>query len=283
MKTFHRRVAVITGAGSGIGQALAVQLAQQGCAVALADKNLDALKLTREMVQDQDGRCSIHELDVSDLTAVKAFADTVHKEFGSINMLFNNAGVTLMDTVANQSIDDINWLMNINFWGVVYCTQVFLPYILDAEDAHIINVSSIFGMVAVPGNSAYNASKFAVRGYTEALRHEYMKSHLNVTCVLPGGVKTGIINNAKFKTSGLAASKAEMEKRFQSNVKTTPEQAAQQILNGVLKNKARVIIGKDAKIMDFVARLFPTTYYHILGIERRANSQQAPQTNSAIG
>ncbi|NIB38702.1 SDR family NAD(P)-dependent oxidoreductase [Pseudomaricurvus alkylphenolicus] len=280
MKTFSGRVAAVTGAGSGIGQALAVELAKRGCAVALADKNLDALKLTQELVYDNDGRCSVHALDVSDRDAVTQFANDVNKRYGEVHLLFNNAGVTLVDTIENQSIEDMQWLMGINYWGVVHCTQAFLPYMRQAPEAHIINVSSIFGMLAVPGQSAYNSSKFAVRGYTEALRHENLGTSLKVTCVLPGGVKTGIMTSSRIKIDrlGSSQSKEEMIRNFNTKVKTTPEQAALRILKGVERDEPRVVIGWDAKLMDLVTRLFPRSYDRILGFRRRFEHQSTIAT-----
>lgn len=279
MKTFSGRVAAVTGAGSGIGQALAVELAKRGCAVALADKNLDALKLTQELVYDNDGRCSVHALDVSDRDAVTQFANDVNKRYGEVHLLFNNAGVTLVDTIENQSIEDMQWLMGINYWGVVHCTQAFLPYMRQAPEAHIINVSSIFGMLAVPGQSAYNSSKFAVRGYTEALRHENLGTSLKVTCVLPGGVKTGIMANSRIKIDRLGSSQSKEEMiRFNTKVKTTPEQAALRILKGVERDEPRVVIGWDAKLMDLVTRLFPRSYDRILGFRRRFEHQSTTAT-----
>jgi short-subunit dehydrogenase len=268
MKEFNNRVAVITGGASGIGRSLALNLAKRGVTVALADKNMEGLEETRKMVIELGGTASIHELDVSDYAAFSALAHTIELQHGQVHMLFNNAGVTLIDRASEQSLEDFHWLMNINFWGVVYGCKAFLPTLAKADEAIIINVSSLFGLLALPLQSAYNASKFAVRGYTEALRTEMSGSSIQVTCVHPGGIKTDITKNAKVSDSAIGISKDQLNKDFEKLAKTTSEQAAQIIISGIEKNNPRILVGPDAKVMDFIVRLFPAKYTKLLGFEK---------------
>jgi NAD(P)-dependent dehydrogenase (short-subunit alcohol dehydrogenase family) len=268
MKSFRRRVVVITGAASGIGRCLAVQLAQQGAQLALADMNAEGLAETRTLVEAAGARCSVHSLDVADREAVENFAANVVAAHGAVHVVFNNAGVTLVDTVQNQSYEDFNWLMNINFWGVVYCTRAFLPYLQQVDEAHIVNVSSVFGLLAVPLQSAYNSSKFAVRGFTEALKMELAGSHIHVSCIHPGGIKTGIALNSRMNETSIGTSREQMKADFDAQARTTAEQAAAIIIKGVLKNKRRILVGTDAKIMSLLTRLFPGSYEKIMGIEK---------------
>jgi butyryl-CoA dehydrogenase len=181
-------------------------------------------------------------------------------------MLFNNAGVSLIDSVENQSFDDFHWLMNINFWGVVYGTHAFLPLLKQSPQAHLVNVSSLFGLLSLPLQSAYNSSKFAVRGFTESLKMEMAGTNVSVHCVHPGGIKTNITNNAKIFTNHVPKSKILAD--FNKQAKTTAEQAADVILLGIVKNKRRILIGNDAKILDRIVRWFPATYEKILGFEK---------------
>jgi len=270
MKNFKNSVAVITGAASGIGRALALNLASRGAIVVLADKNMQGLKETKRLVNLQDGSASVHELDVSDAAAFSALAKEVYDKYGQVNMLFNNAGVTLVDTASEQSLEDFHWLMNINFWGVVHGCKAFLPYLQKADDAALVNVSSLFGLLTVPLQSAYNASKFAVRGYTEALRTEMKGSSIQVSCVHPGGIKTDIAKNAKVSGDSVNFSQDQFSKAFNKLAKTSAEQAAQVIISGIEKKKRRILIGSDAKFMDFIVRIFPAKYSKVLGFEKRA-------------
>lgn len=267
MKNLNNRVAVITGAASGIGRALAIQLRALGCDLALADMDKKGLKTLQNDLGGNDTDCLLYTLDVSDQSAMTDFAATVEKQFGQVHMLFNNAGVSLLDKAERQSINDMEWVMNINFWGVVYGCTAFMPLMQKVDEAHIINISSLFGLVASPLQSAYNASKFAVRGYSEALKMELCNSHINLSCVHPGGIKTNIISNLRISDNGLAASRGVLETKFMSNAPTTADQAATIILKGVSKNRRRIIVGRDAKFIDFIARLFPNSYEKILKLE----------------
>lgn len=263
---FNGNVAVITGAASGIGKSLALKLAAMGCNLALADKDLSGLLEVQKLTQNLDANTIIKVLDVADNNDVTLFAEQVFEQFSRVDMLFNNAGVSLIDSVENQSLEDFHWLMNINFWGVVHGTNAFLPYLKQSKSAHIVNVSSLFGLLSLPLQSAYNASKFAVRGFTESLKMEMAGSSVSVHCVHPGGIKTNITNSAKVSTPHV--SKSAILEGFNKQAKTTADQAATDIINGVLKNKRRILVGNDAKLLDKIVRWFPATYEKILGFEK---------------
>ncbi len=268
MRDFNKCVAVVTGAGSGIGRALALQLASEGADLALADINQDGLDETAKMVGNFDVKMRADVLDVSDEAAVFAYAEVVQTHFGTVNLVINNAGAALNGEFSKSSMADFKWQMGVNFWGVAYGTKAFLPLLEKAEWGHIVNVSSIFGIIAASGNSAYNASKFAVRGMTEALRIELdaAGSTVSCTCVHPGGVKTNIARTARTvrDNSPDAKSKEELAAQFDAVAKTTPEKAAQIILKAAAKNKKRVLVGFDAWLLDKIQRLFPTRYSGIL-------------------
>jgi short-subunit dehydrogenase len=266
MKKFNQPVAVITGAASGIGRALAIQLADKGYHLALADKDTDGLETLQQQIQTMGVECFIAHLDVSDNPAFMAFAQHTHDKFNRVDMLFNNAGVSLIDSVENQTLEDFHWIMNINFWGVVHGTNAFLPYLKASPSAHIVNISSIFGLLSLPLQSAYNASKYAVRGFTEALKMEMAGSNLAVHCVHPGGIKTNITNNAKVSTNSIP--KSQLIADFNKQQKTTAEQAAKIILAGMDKKQRRILVGEDAILLDGVVREFPDTYEDILGFEK---------------
>jgi NADP-dependent 3-hydroxy acid dehydrogenase YdfG len=266
MTQYYDQVAVITGAASGIGMALALKLADKGCKVALADKDFEGLEVLQPQIEAKGVECLIASLDVSDNQAFIAFAQQTNDKFNRIDMLFNNAGVSLIDSVDNQALEDFHWLMNINFWGVVHGTQAFLPYLKASPSGHIVNVSSLFGLLSLPLQSAYNASKYAVRGFTEALKMEMAGSNLSVHCVHPGGIKTNITNNAKISTNAIP--KSQLIADFNKVAKTTAEQAADIILAGIAKKQRRILVGGDAKLLDRIARWFPSSYEKILGFEK---------------
>lgn len=264
MKSFSNKVAVITGAGSGIGRALAQTLSAEGALLALSDVNLKGLQDTQASLKG-NGKVLITQLDVSDRHAFEEYSQVIIDEFGHADLLFNNAGVALSQTVENCSYDDFEWMMNINFWGVVYGTKSFLPHLLCRPEAAIINISSIFGIIALPTQSQYNAAKFAVRGFTESLRQEVKDSNLYVSCVHPGGIKTNIVANGRMHTSMVGdQTHAEQIEEFNKMARTTPMKAAETILTGIRKNKRRILIGHDAKLIDRLQRLFPEKYTSIL-------------------
>ncbi|CAB1221641.1 SDR family NAD(P)-dependent oxidoreductase [Acinetobacter bouvetii] len=264
MKSFHQKVAAITGAGSGIGQQLAIQLAQQGAHLALSDVNEQGLAETLSKVKQYPVHVTLTKLDVSDREAVQSWAAQTVKDHGQVNLIFNNAGVALASTVEGMSYEEAEWIFNINFWGVVYGTKAFLPYLKQSGDGHIINISSLFGLTAQPTQSAYNATKFAVRGFTEALRQELDLENVGVsaTCVHPGGIRTNIANSARMSDSirSLGMNPERASSAFNKVLKTPPEVAAKVILNAVQNNERRVLIGNDAKIIDLIQRIAPTHY-----------------------
>ncbi len=273
MKSFANKVAAITGAGSGIGRALALNLAQQGCHLALSDVNEAGLAETVKQAAAFGVKVTSQKLDVSNKDGVHAWADSVVAEHGKVNLIFNNAGVALGSTVEGMSYDELAWVMNINFWGVVYGTKAFLPYLKASGDGHIVNVSSVFGLCAQPTQSAYNASKFAVRGFTEALRQELdlENAPVSVTCVHPGGIKTNIARAAKMNDSirSVGLDPATSTQNFEKLFRTTPADAAGVILNAVHKDSRRVLIGSDAYVIDVMQRLLPTSYQKLVTMGTR--------------
>ena len=265
MKNFKNKVAAITGGGSGIGQQLAILLAIQGCHISLSDINEKGLQQTVELLKPYSNiTVTTKKLDVSDREAVKQWAQETVQDHGSVNLIFNNAGVALGSTVEGATYEDLEWIVGINFWGVVYGTKEFLPFIKQTQDGHIINISSLFGLTAQPTQSGYNATKFAVRGFTESLRQELdiEKSGVSSLCVHPGGIRTNIAKSAKMSDSlnSLGMDPTKSIQNFDKLLRTPPEEAARQILQAVLKNKRRLLIGSDAKILDAFQRLFPTGY-----------------------
>jgi len=267
MKSFRGRVAAITGAGSGIGRALAVELAGRGCDLALSDINEIGLAETAERARAAGVRVTTKRVDVADRAAVYAWADEVARDHGKVNLIFNNAGVALGATVEGARDEDLEWLMDINFWGVVHGTRAFLPHLKAAGEGHVVNISSIFGLIGVPAQSAYNAAKFAVRGFTESLRQELdiMRCGVSSTSVHPGGIKTNIARAARTDPSlaSLGLDPAGASDRFAENFITTPEAAARTILRAVEKDRRRVLVGPDAHVVDALQRLLPSLYQRL--------------------
>ena len=267
MKNFNNKVAAITGAGSGIGQQLAVLLAKQGCHLALSDVNEQGLLKTLELIKDMGVRATLDKVNVANLEEVRAWAEKVEQDHGSINMIFNNAGVALGSTVEGASYDELEWIVGINFWGVVYGTKEFLPRIKKTGDGHVVNISSLFGLTAQPTQSAYNATKFAVRGFTESLRQELDIENVGVSalCVHPGGIRTNIAKAAKMNDSlrALGMSPEKSARSFNKLLRCPPEEAARQILEAVQKDRRRLLIGNDAKVIDLMQRVMPTGYQKV--------------------
>ncbi|HKC89122.1 MAG TPA: SDR family NAD(P)-dependent oxidoreductase [Blastocatellia bacterium] len=268
MKIDHNTVAVVTGAASGIGRALAVRLAQEGASLAIADIKAPALDETAQMLRPAGGspvKVTTHVVDVSDKERVAAFAREVVEAHGRASLLINNAGVGLFGTVDQLSIEDIEWLMGVNFWGVVHCVKHFLPILRRQPQAHIVNISSVFGIVSPAGHSAYVASKFAVRGFTEALRHELAGGPVKVSVVHPGGIKTNIANNAR---PGAGADQAAVEREraiFNIAARTSPDTAADRIVRGMLRDEERILVGADAWAIDRIQRWAPVKYWRLVG------------------
>ena len=267
MRAFRGKVAVITGAGSGIGRALAVRLAGMGSALALSDVDEAGLAETRTLLAPSGVRVTTERVDVADRAAVHRHADAVIAAHGRVHLVINNAGVALAASVAEMTYEDFDWLMGINFWGVVHGTKAFLPHLLQADEGHIVNISSIFGIIAVPGQAAYHAAKFAVRGFTESLRQdlELVRARVSATCVHPGGIRTNIVRRARLSTErAQRVTKEEMSREFERLARTSPEQAAAAIIRGVERNARRVVIGPDAKFLAGVQRLLPTAYQRLI-------------------
>lgn len=248
-------VAVITGAGSGIGRSLARQMAAQGAQLALADINTAALEETRSLL----GTATAHTytVDVSSAADVQDFAHRVERDFGGASLLINNAGVALFGTFAELSLAEFDWLFRINFWGVVHGCKFFLPMLLRQPEARIVNVSSVFGLFGPPGQSAYAASKFAVRGFTDSLREELRGTSVKLTCVHPAGIATNIAQNARAGAATRPQDQEAAKKRYARALRIAPEMAAGAIIQGILADKDRVLIGRDAYRIDFLARLLP--------------------------
>ncbi len=268
MQTFHNKVAAITGAGSGIGQQLAILLAKQGCHLALSDLNEQRLLETLALLNNPKIQVTIAKVDVAQQAQVEQWAQDVVAQHGKVNMIFNNAGVALGSTIEGASYEELEWIMGINFWGVVYGTKSFLPLIKQTADGHVINLSSVFGLTAQPTQAGYNASKFAVRGFTEALRQELDLQNCGVSalCVHPGGIKTNIANAARINHSlaTLGMNIEDSSRSFNDFLRYPAKQAAQDILDAVLKNKRRVLIGNDAKALDLIQRLLPSAYQRLM-------------------
>jgi short-subunit dehydrogenase len=252
---YRSKVAVVTGAGSGIGRALALDLAGRGATLAISDINAETLADTANQCELAGAKVHSRTLDVANRQEFLSYADDVVTALGNVNLVVNNAGVALMATVEEMSWEDFDWLMGINFWGVVHGTKAFLPSLIASGDGHLVNISSVFGFVGVPTQSAYNAAKFAVRGFTEALRQEMLiAGHpVAVSCVHPGGIKTNIARDAR-ASEARALDREKSAADFARVARTTPEQAAKIILKGVDKKKARILVGPDAYVFDLVAR-----------------------------
>ena len=281
MKNFKNKVAAITGAGSGMGQQLAVLLAKAGCHLSLSDVNEKGLAETVELVKPYNVRVTSQKVNVADRDQMKQWAEATVQNHGSVNMIFNNAGVALGSTVEGASYEDLEWIMGINYWGVVYGTKEFLPYIKKSGEGHIINTSSLFGLTAQPTQSAYNSSKFAVRGFTESLRQELdlEKCGVSALCVHPGGIRTNIANDARMNDSlrALGMNAENAAKAFNQLLRMPAEEAAQQILDAVLKDKRRLLIGNDAKTLDIIQRILPTGYQKITGFATKFSKKLEPK------
>ena len=291
MKDFKNKVAAITGAASGMGRTLALELARRGCHLALSDVNEKGLAETATLAGKFGVKVTTTKVNVASRDEVYAWADQVVRDHGKVNLIFNNAGVALTATVEGVKIQDFEWIMGINFWGVVHGTQAFLPHLRKSGDGHVINTSSLFGLMAVPTQGTYNASKFAVRGYTEALRMELEMEGCGVsaTCVHPGGIATNIAMAGKIDESVTAktgVSEADHKRMANKLINvTTAEAAALQILKAVENNERRVLVGPDARFLDKVVRLLGSAYQVLVMKQvrkmngaRRASSQQAARS-----
>jgi NAD(P)-dependent dehydrogenase (short-subunit alcohol dehydrogenase family) len=265
MKTLDGKVVVITGAGSGIGRALALDVAAKGALVAVSDWNERGLVETVELLKDSGAReVRSDVLDVSDREAFGEYAAAVKDQFGRVNVIVNNAGVSHTGPVTEMEYADFDWLMGINFWGVVHGTKEFLPHLIESGDGHVVNISSLFGLVSMPGQSTYNAAKYAVRGFTEAVREDMLLAghRVQVTCVHPGGIKTGIARHGRVTTGESLTNVTDtFEKKL---AKMTPERAAEIIIGAVLSDKPRILVGADAHLLHNFAKFTGARYQDVV-------------------
>jgi short-subunit dehydrogenase len=268
MTAIRGAAAAVTGAASGIGRALALELSARGCDLALADRDDAGLAtLAAEIARAYQRKVTVHRVDVGEPEQIEAFAQAAIADHPGLNIVINNAGVALMGQFDEIDQAQMDWLMNINFWGVVHGTRAFLPHLKARREAHIVNLSSIFGIIAPPGQTAYAAAKFAVRGFSEALRHELAlaASPVRLSVVHPGGVATNIARNSR---TGIGmtdnARRADSIERFEAAARTTPKDAALRIIKGIENNQPRILIGNDARIMDLVQRFRPASYWTLL-------------------
>jgi len=263
MQGFAGKVAVVTGAGSGIGQALAIELGRSGAKVAISDVDTQGLAQTEEQLKAIGAAVKSDRLDVTEREAFVAYAEAVNEHFGKVNQIYNNAGIAFTGDIEISQFKDIERVMDVDFWGVVNGTKAFLPHLIAAGDGHVVNISSLFGLLSVPGQAAYNSAKFAVRGFTEALRQEMVlnREPVKVTTVHPGGIKTAIARNGLTAEGVSADAQSKVfDKRLAT---TTPERAAEIILDGVRKNKARVLVGQDAVVIDLIVRITGSGYQRL--------------------
>ena len=281
MTAINGSAAAVTGAASGIGRALALELAARGCDLALADRDEAGLLETVAEIGKAGGRkVTTHRVDVADVNQIQDFAAAATAAHPGLNIVINNAGVALLGNFDEVDQAQMDWLFNINFWGVVHATRAFLPHLAKQPAAHIVNLSSIFGIIAPPGQTAYCAAKFAVRGFSESLRHELAmtKSPVRLSVVHPGGIATNIVRNSR-TGSGVTdnSRRAQSIERFDEMAINTPAAAAQRIITGIEKNAPRILIGGDAKFMDLLQRLLPGTYWSIMArkLEKRMTAGPA--------
>ena len=265
MKNLKGAVAAVTGCASGIGRALAINLAREGCHVAISDINESGLKETTDLIENKNVKISTHKLDVADREQVYRWADEVVKEHGKVNIIINNAGVTVGQSLEDITYEDYEWIMGINFWGVVYGSKAFLPYIKDQPEGHIVNISSINGFITWPHNGSYCSAKFAVKGFTETLLQEMRGTSVGVSCVHPGGIKTNIVRNARLRNLDLETTQEEAAGNFDKICLTTADKAARVIIKGIKKNKRRMLVGADARVFDWLTRAIPITHTRLMG------------------
>jgi len=285
MKSFADKVAAITGGGSGMGRTLAVGLARRGCHVAVSDVNEVGLRETVGLAAAHGVKVTSKKVDVARREEVYAWADEVARDHGKCNLIFNNAGVNHSASIEGIDYADFEWIFGINFWGVVYGTKAFLPHLKASGEGHVVNTSSLFGLLAIPSQSTYNATKFAVRGFTEALREELevTRSPVSATCVHPGGIKTNIARSARLSDSLKTLGVTDLEKSrgdFEKVFRVTAEDAAEIILRGVQRNARRVLVGLDAHALDMLQRWLPGHYQGIVASAARRSLLKAGKKQS---
>jgi len=268
VKRLSGRVAVITGAASGIGRALALELAGRGCALALCDLNEAGLRESADRARAAGAKVSTHVVDVADRARMERLPAEVLREHGHVHVVVNNAGVSVIGALADQSLDDFAWLMGINFWGVVYGAKLFLPALLAEDEGHIVNLSSMFGFVGIPGQISYCSAKYAVRGFSETLMSELSGTRVGVTCVHPGGINTNIVRQSRASSAADAEEKTRTIDVF-ARWTRSPEKAARVIVRAIERNQPRVRIGFESVLTDWLKRLAPVTVQRIVGWGRR--------------
>ncbi len=258
-------VAVVTGAAGGIGGAIALNLAHRGCHLAISDRNPEPLAQTAEAARKSSVEVSEHVFDIADANDIAALPAAVQARHGRVTVLVNCAGVALGGTFAQVSLEEFDWLFQINFWSVVRMTKAFLPLLERESEAQIVNISSVFGLIGPPGQSAYSASKFAVRGFSEVVRHEFdlAGKHIGVTVVYPGGVRTGIAKNARIAAAMPKAEVARMEGTWEKLLRDPPETIAEIIVSGLVKREKRIVCGADSSRIDIIQRLMPVGYWDV--------------------
>jgi NADP-dependent 3-hydroxy acid dehydrogenase YdfG len=266
MKNLNGKVAAITGAGSGIGRATAIALCAEGAKLALSDKDIVGLGETANLVQQAGGEVITHILDVTDSAAVDQWAADAIAHYGDVDIIMNNAGVALVVESHDQSHEELAWVMDINFWGVVHGTRAFLPHMRERGSGHIVNIASMAGLSGLPAQSAYCASKFAVRGYSESVCADLAGTGVGVSIIMPGGVATNIIKSSKIRVAGEDTAAAEsLRETFDGFLRTSPEKAASLIIKAIKRNRMKQLVGGDARILDIVQRLIPGRFARLTG------------------
>jgi len=267
MRELKGKVAVVTGAASGIGRSLALQLASEGCSLSITDINSEGLLETAEIAGNNAVKISTEVVDAADRDQVYAFAEKVVSQHGRVDIVINNAGVSLRGSIEEVSDEEFEWLMGINFWGVVYGSKAFLPYLKQQSEANLVNISSVHGLFTNPGVGPYCSSKFGVRGFTMTLCQELKDSPVRVSCVHPGGIKTNIVKNAREAAASIPEkSLEEAQEDFDKTIaRISADKAAKIIIRGIRKNKARILVGSDAYVFDFLTRYFPSYWQKFMG------------------
>jgi short-subunit dehydrogenase len=270
MRQLAGRVAVVTGAASGIGRSLGLALAAKGCDLALVDLDVEGLEQSAREILALGAKASIHRVDVADRDAMQRLPEEVVREHGRAHILVNNAGVSVSGLFEEQSLDDFEWLIGVNFWGVVYGCRFFLPLLKEVQEAHVVNISSLFGIVGIPTQSSYNASKFAVRGFSEALHTELAGTSVGVSVVHPGGVNTNIVRSSRLSDE---SERAELISSFE-RLGMPPDRAAAKIVRGIEANRLRIRIGRETYVLDWAKRAFPTATQKLIAAGYRRSLRQ---------
>lgn len=275
MKSLNNKVVALTGASSGIGRCLAQQLAERGCRLALADVNEEGLNETVASLPKAT-QAITHVVDVSNKEQVYQWAEEVASTYGGVDVIINNAGVASQGMIEDLNYDDFNWVFDIVFYGVLYGTKAFLPYLRQQPEGHVVNISSVNGFFPFPSNGPYNCAKHAVKALNQTLIQELRDTNIHITSVHPGGIKTNIVRNSRIvKPLAADLSKEQIAARFDKIAGTTAEKAASIIISGILKNKQRLLVGKDAYVLDVLTRTFPQGFSNLVGrVMMRGNQSQ---------